>query len=93
MAAVAVGRTSKKSLAAFGRALKESARVCANHRTSPGWCAVDYGAFVRAWKKEGTQRMGTLKGASSTTCDDDGVDRSEVIRRHLSAGAGTPLYT
>ena len=23
----------------------------------------------------------------------DGVDRSEVIRRHLSAGAGTPLYT
>ena len=22
-----------------------------------------------------------------------GVDRSEVIRRHLSAGAGTPLYT
>ena len=44
-------------------------------------------------KKEGTQRMGTLKGASSTTGDDDGVDRSEVIRRHLSAGAGTPLYT
>ena len=40
--AVAVGRTSKKSLAAFGRALKESARVCANHRTSPGWCAVDF---------------------------------------------------
>ena len=37
--------------------------------------------------------MGTLKGASSTTGDDDGVDRSEVIRRHLSAGAGTPLYT
>jgi hypothetical protein len=28
---------------------------------------IDYGAFVRAWKKEGTQRMGTLKGASSTT--------------------------
>ena len=54
---------------------------------------IDYGAFVRAWKKEGTQRMGTLKGASSTTGDDDGVDRSEVIRRHLSAGAGTPLYT
>ena len=44
-------------------------------------------------KKEGTQRMGTLKGASSATGDDDGVDRSEVIRRHLSAGAGTPLYT
>ena len=54
---------------------------------------IDYGAFVRAWKKEGTQRMGTLKGASSATGDDDGVDRSEVIRRHLSAGAGTPLYT
>ena len=54
---------------------------------------IDYGVFVRAWKKEGTQRMGTLKGASSTTGDDDGVDRSEVIRRHLSAGAGTPLYT
>ena len=54
---------------------------------------IDYGAFVRAWKKEGTQRMGTLKGASSTTGDDDGADRSEVIRRHLSAGAGTPLYT
>ena len=51
------------------------------------------GAFVHAWKKEGTQRMGTLKGASSATGDDDGVDRSEVIRRHLSAGAGTPLYT
>ena len=54
-------------------------------------------AFKQDWaelkKKEGTQRMGTLKGASSTTCDDDGVDRSEVIRRHLSAGAGTPLYT
>ena len=30
---------------------------------------------------------------SSTTGDDNGVDRSEVIRRHLSAGAGTPLYT
>ena len=42
---------------------------------------------------EGTQRMGTLKGASSAAGDDDGVDRSEVIRRHLSAGAGTPLYT
>lgn len=54
---------------------------------------IDYGAFVRAWRKDGTQRMGTLKGASSTTGDDDGVDRSEVIRRHLSAGAGTPLYT
>ena len=54
---------------------------------------IDYGAFVRAWKKEGTQRMGTLKGASSATGDDDSVDRSEVIRRHLSAGAGTPLYT
>ena len=48
-------------------------------------------SFVRAWKKEGTQRMGTLKGESSATGDDDGVDRSEVIRRHLSAGAGTPL--
>ena len=47
-----------------------------------------------ATEKEGTQRMGTLKGASSVTGDDDGMDRSEVIRRHLlSAGAGTPLYT
>ena len=54
---------------------------------------IDNGAFVRAWKKEGTQRMGTLKGASSATGGCDGVDRSEVIRRHLSAGAGTPLYT
>ena len=51
---------------------------------------IDYGAFVRAWRKDVTQRMGTLKGASSTTGDDDGVDRSEVIRR---SGAGTPLYT
>ena len=49
---------------------------------------IDYGAFVRAWKKDGTQQMGTPKWASSATGDDDGVDRSEVIRRHLSAGAG-----
>ena len=34
-----------------------------------------------------------LKGESSATGDDDGVDRSEVIRRHLSAGAGTPRCT
>ena len=53
---------------------------------------IDYAAFVRAWKKQGTQRMGTLRRVSSET-GDDGVDRSEVIRRHLSAGAGTPLYT
>ena len=26
---------------------------------------IDYGVFVRAWKKEGTQRMGTLKGRAA----------------------------
>ena len=46
------------------------------------------GAFVRAWKEDTL-----LKGVSSATGDYDGVDRSEVIRRHLSAGAGTPLYS
>ena len=76
----------QKSLAAFDNAVFNTFNMPPLHH-------IDYGAFVRAWKKEGTQRMGTLKGASSTTGDDDGVDRSEVIRRHLSAGAGTPLYT
>ena len=50
----------------------------------------------KAQKKNSTKTVQLheqLKGASSTTGDDDGVDRSEVIRRHLSAGAGTPLYT
>jgi len=53
---------------------------------------IDYAAFVRAWKKQGKQRMATLRKVSSET-GDGGVNRSEVIRRHLSAGAGTPLYT
>ena len=86
----------QKSLAAFGRALKSLAafdNAVFNTFNMPPLHHIDYGAFVRAWRKDGTQRMGTLKGASSTTGDDDGVDRSEVIRRHLSAGAGTPLYT
>ena len=52
---------------------------------------IDYGVFVRAWKKEGTQRMGTLKGASSATGDDDGVDRSKVIHSHLSGDTAVHL--
>ena len=37
---------------------------------------IDYGAFVRAWKKEGTQQMGTLRGGGSATGNgnDDGVE-------------------
>ena len=49
---------------------------------------IDYAAFVRAWKKQGKQRMATLRKVSSET-GDGGVDRSEVIRHHLSSGAGT----
>ena len=40
-------------------------------------------------KKNSTKTGQSRDGAGG----DDGVDRFEVIRRHLSAGAGTPLYT
>ena len=45
---------------------------------------VDYGRFVRAWKKEATQRMGIFKGAETSTADDPN-SASQVVRRHLSA--------
>ena len=52
---------------------------------------VDYGRFVRAWKKEGTQRMGIFKGAETGTADDPN-SASQVVRRHLSATSPSPLY-
>jgi hypothetical protein len=52
---------------------------------------VDYGRFVRAWKKEGTQRMGIFKGAETGTADDP-ESASQVVRRHLSATSPSPLY-
>jgi len=50
---------------------------------------VDYGRFVRAWKKEGEQRMGIFKGAETSTADDPN-SASQVVRRHLSATATSP---
>jgi len=52
---------------------------------------VDYGRFVRAWKKEGTQRMGIFKGAEAAGPDDPN-SASQVVRRHLSATSPSPLY-
>ena len=43
---------------------------------------IDYGRFVRAWKKEGTQRMGIFKGAETGMADDPN-SASQVVRRHL----------
>ena len=52
---------------------------------------VDYDRFVKAWKKEGTQRMGIFKGAETGMADDPN-SASQVVRRHLSATSPSPLY-
>ena len=52
---------------------------------------VDYDRFVKAWKKDGTQRMGIFKGAEAAGPDDPN-SASQVVRRHLSATSPSPLY-
>ena len=47
--------------------------------------------FVKAWKKEGTQRMGIFKGAETGMADDPN-SASQVVGRHLSATSPSPLY-
>ena len=44
---------------------------------------VDYDRFVKAWKKDGTQRMGIFKGAEAAGPDDPN-SASQVVRRHTS---------
>ncbi len=46
---------------------------------------------VKAWKKDGTQRMGIFKGAEAAGPDDPN-SASQVVRRHLSATSPSPLY-
>ena len=75
----------QKSLAAFGRDLSQAV----THLEPLVGLG---GAPWISWTMSASSSKNS-KGASSATGDDDGVDRSEVIRRHLSAGAGTPLYT
>ena len=54
---------------------------------------VDYDRFVKAWKKDGTQRMGIFKGAEAEAAGpDDPNSASQVVRRHLSATSPSPLY-
>ena len=52
---------------------------------------VNYDRFVKAWKKDGTQRMGIFKGAEAAGPDDPN-SASQVVRRHLSATSPSPLY-
>ena len=52
---------------------------------------VDYDSFAKAWKKDGTQRMGIFKGAEAAGPDDPN-SASQVVRRHLSATSPSPLY-
>ena len=76
-------------------ATEEASRPCAGRRgggaSEPPLHLVDYGRFVRAWKKEGTQRMGIFKGAETGMADDPN-SASQVVRRHLSATSPSPLY-
>jgi hypothetical protein len=49
---------------------------------------INYPACVQRWKADGTQRMGIFKGVEEA----DAGKASEVIRRHLSAKASSPMF-